>query len=465
MSIGRAAANPTKGFFVRMLTRDISLDDCILDLVDNSIDGAWELSGDKPSLSLSNALSGFQIDIVIAEDRFVVQDNCGGITLDQATTYAFTFGRDEEEADVEETEAAAAAADEPEAGKGHEQFSVGVYGIGMKRAIFKIGRNISIRSTYRSEGVPASFEVPIHVPTWLTDNNTPWDFPIVAAEDLPAPGVRIEVTDLAQETAARFRAPTFTASLRQVLGRDYMLPLMHGLKISVNGSPVAGRAPVMREGDDFAPMRDTYQDGGVTVEVLAGMAFPPPDELSPDDSDKSEADAGWYVLCNGRVIVAADTSSVTGWGVDVPRWHNQYNGFFGMVLFTAVDTVLLPMTTTKRGVDVSSEVYLRARARMMIPARAWIDYTNARKYALEDSKAKEEASRGLGLAAVPVRPTVHLPRVVPKREKTANINYARPLRQVRQLAAGFGNVAMTYRDVGMESFAYAYKMLVDEDDE
>lgn len=37
---GKAAANPTKAFFVRMITRDISLADCILDLIDNNHDEA-----------------------------------------------------------------------------------------------------------------------------------------------------------------------------------------------------------------------------------------------------------------------------------------------------------------------------------------------------------------------------------------------------------------------------------------
>jgi hypothetical protein len=33
-----ARAYPTKEFFIEMFTRDISLEDCILDLIDNSID-------------------------------------------------------------------------------------------------------------------------------------------------------------------------------------------------------------------------------------------------------------------------------------------------------------------------------------------------------------------------------------------------------------------------------------------
>lgn len=40
----RAQATPTKQFFVSMLTRDISLDDAILDLLDNCLDGAMRVA-------------------------------------------------------------------------------------------------------------------------------------------------------------------------------------------------------------------------------------------------------------------------------------------------------------------------------------------------------------------------------------------------------------------------------------
>ena len=33
-------SSPTKNFFINMLTRDISLNDAILDLLDNCLDGA-----------------------------------------------------------------------------------------------------------------------------------------------------------------------------------------------------------------------------------------------------------------------------------------------------------------------------------------------------------------------------------------------------------------------------------------
>ena len=51
--------NPTKQFFIEMITRDISIEDAIMDLVDNSIDGAIRINKDS--------FQGFRIDIVINE--------------------------------------------------------------------------------------------------------------------------------------------------------------------------------------------------------------------------------------------------------------------------------------------------------------------------------------------------------------------------------------------------------------
>jgi len=83
--IGKATANPTKAFFVRTITRDISLEDCVLDLLDNSVDGAWQLIGGYP-ITLENQadLSEYKIEIEVFEKYFRILDNCGGITLDEA---------------------------------------------------------------------------------------------------------------------------------------------------------------------------------------------------------------------------------------------------------------------------------------------------------------------------------------------------------------------------------------------
>ncbi|MCF3126934.1 ATP-binding protein [Acinetobacter soli] len=113
-------AKPTKEFFITMLTRDIPLNRAILDLIDNSVDAA-------NSIMISeglNDLSNFEINIVITKDMFQISDNCGGFDLKTGQKYAFRFGRDPK------------APPTPN--------SVGQFGVGMKRTLFKLGEKFKV---------------------------------------------------------------------------------------------------------------------------------------------------------------------------------------------------------------------------------------------------------------------------------------------------------------------------------
>ena len=133
-----ADASPTKEFFVRMITRDISLYDCILDLLDNCLDGARRKlapgGGDNPVIE---SYSGFYANIYVSSNEFRIEDNCGGISISDAIDYAFQFGR------------------RPDA-LTEGEFSIGLYGIGMKRAILKIGKGINIYSSTADEAFISS---------------------------------------------------------------------------------------------------------------------------------------------------------------------------------------------------------------------------------------------------------------------------------------------------------------------
>ena len=82
-------ADPTKDFFVTMITRDISLRDCIFDLLDNAIDAARRKASDVEGAPFS----GYQVELTYSAKQFVVKDNCGGISLSDALDYAFNFGK------------------------------------------------------------------------------------------------------------------------------------------------------------------------------------------------------------------------------------------------------------------------------------------------------------------------------------------------------------------------------------
>ena len=114
-------ATPVKSFFVEMLTRDIELVDAILDLLDNCVDGILR---EKKTRSGEKPYAGFKAEIAFDKNSFSISDNCGGIPWD-LHSYAFRMGKDDQNRD-------------------NNLPTVGVYGIGMKRAIFKIGKECSI---------------------------------------------------------------------------------------------------------------------------------------------------------------------------------------------------------------------------------------------------------------------------------------------------------------------------------
>ena len=115
----------TKAFFVEMIVRDIALEQAVLDLVDNSIDGAKRMNGGD--------FKGRKVEIEIGADKFRILDNCGGFGRKLARDYAFRFGRP--------------------AGTPASPGSIGQFGVGMKRALFKFGRHFVSRSATSGENV------------------------------------------------------------------------------------------------------------------------------------------------------------------------------------------------------------------------------------------------------------------------------------------------------------------------
>lgn len=444
--LGEARANPTKAFFVRMLTRDISIEDCILDLIDNSVDAAWETEGGgHPGLESSTRLSPFEIRLEIQPDSFSIKDNCGGLDLHTAKETAFNFGNTQLNAHTDST------------------LSVGVYGIGMKRAIFKLGAKAEIKSTYQASQELESFRVSIDTDKWLDDDSSTWGFPITSTPASSQTGLAIRVESLTAEVASVFSTDSFINTLRRTIARDYMLPLGHGLTIYVNGLEVEGAPMTLMESAEFAPFHETFQDNGVSYTIIAGMAEPPSQDSEPDNQSNRKTESGWNVFCNGRSVLNNDTTSASGWGTTgVPRWHPQYNGFKGYVFFTASNPALLPMTTTKRHVDESSLIYRKALGKMAGPAKTWVEYTNRRKERQSEAKNKESEATPAPISSLKKNKKLGVPKLGQKRVKMVNISFLKPLSEVQQLGATFGDSGMKYREVGLKAFELAYGLRVDE---
>ncbi len=354
-----AQASPTKQFFVSMLTRDISLADAILDLLDNCLDGALRLA------------HGAEVDyakhfvkIEIAEDHFSIADNCGGIPREVAKNYAFKMGR------------------EPDDGRDSDAETIGMYGVGMKRAIFKMGRNALVR-TRHGDG---TFEVPI-TSAWLEAKNwdpLPINDPTEASERLDEPGTTIYVSDLYEGVSRHFANEAFENEVRTAISEHFTMFIQWGLKVELNGKLVESvRVEVLVSMDEARPapyiFQKTIDDVLVSITVGLNNGKSLGDDEEDDagfERDRSSATAGWTVLCNDRAVIVGDKGRLTGWGDGIPLYHPQFAIITGIIEFRSKRADRLPVTTTKRALDTSSNVWLESLVKMKEGMRIWISYTN-----------------------------------------------------------------------------------------
>ncbi len=99
--------------------------------------------------------------------------------------------------------------------------------------------------------------------------------------------------------------------------------------------------------------------------------------------------AGWTIVCNDRVVVANDKTILTGWGeAGVPKYHPQHISIAGIVHFKSTDARKLPITTTKRGIDASSELYLHVKERMREGLKLFTTYTGRWKQLSKEEKER-----------------------------------------------------------------------------
>ena len=353
-----AIAMPTKQFFVSMLTRDISLADAILDLVDNCLDGALRIAE-----GVDVDYSKHFVKITLAKEQFVIEDNCGGIPREVARNYAFKMGR------------------EPDDDRDSENETIGMYGVGMKRAIFKMGRDALVRTRH----VEDAFEVPISS-GWL--DNKDWEpLPLNdsdATSALKEPGTQIWVGSLYAGVAKHFTNDAFRNDLRTAVAEHFTMFLQRGLQIFVNEKlvePVRVEVLVSEQAEGPAPYVYQKTIEGVLVSITVGLntgrGLVSDDDETPDfERERSAATAGWTVFCNDRAVIVGDKGRLTGWGDGIPMYHYQFSVITGIIEFRSNLAEKLPVTTTKRALDTSSDVWLEALVKMKEGMRIWIDYTN-----------------------------------------------------------------------------------------
>ncbi len=429
-------ASPTKEFFIHMLTRDIPLTRAILDLVDNSVDGARRL---RPAGDYDRLWVRIELDAA----HFRIADNCGGISVDVARDYAFRFGR-------------------PKEAKGTPG-SMGQFGVGMKRTFFRLGRHFVVRSTTAE----SRFAVDVDVDEWMTNGESPekWHFKFNELEiglriKEKDTGTVIEVDQLLPNVADTFALENFKSRLVEEMGQAHALTLDRELAITLNGLPIKHDPQELFASKTLKP---GYVEKTYASKVLVGKPGPPARvKLYAGVSERSLHDGGWYVFCNGRLILRADKTDTTVWGErhQMRAYHPDFAYFRGYAYFDCDDGALLPWTTTKTGVDADSPIYKAVQREMIEMTRPVLAFlTNLAK-----EKATTSAVRPLGDAITNAQATQvqtvtkpHAfvsppPAPAPSGPKMQKIQYSKPAAEVekaRQLLR-----AKSFTAVGEKTFEY-----------
>ena len=354
-------ASPAKRFFVDMLIRDIRLEDAILDLVDNAIDSLIRTKGididgivtsmaDPQGLYQASGDVAHQIVISVQPKEFRIEDNCGGIEFEDAKEIVFRFGSQVK----------------------RENTSLSVYGIGMKRAVFKIGRLITVESKTLNSG----FRVEINVDEF--EQSDSWQFPIEPSDPATKQedcGTTITIREVADGVLRHLKNPKFEDSLVESIGQTYSLFLNEFVNVWLNGRKVLPEIINVSRSNEVRPSLRTIDVEGVRVTMITALQG-----LDGDSKKWIGKTAGWYLICNGRVVVFADQTELTGWRRELPAFQPKHRGFIGIVLFMSSDPESLPWTTTKRGINSESPVFHEIRAGMMAAARPVLRFLD-RQYA------------------------------------------------------------------------------------
>lgn len=429
-------ANPTKDFFIHMLTKDIPLIRAIIDLVDNSVDGALRLDR-------TNDYSGLNVDITVNETEFIIEDNCGGIPLEVARNYAFRFGRP------------------PEAKLTPN--SVGLFGVGMKRAIFKMGNYFEVESKTDD----AHFIVKQDITHWSQTDK--WEFGFENIENgqsfLSKIGTRIIVRDLHESISERFKLENFITELENQLQAAQQISLNKGLTIKVNGKKLKSQTLMFYASDSIKPGTTQIKLQAyptVKIKIFVGIY------------ERDLTKGGWYLFCNSRLVLYADQSIETGWddaSNGLPKYHPDFAYCRGYVYFESEDASLLPWNTTKTGIDTDSSIYKAVKQEMiklMRPVTKWLRSNLAE----EKKELGEEGELHTAIASAKVIDIFEIfeeqassefiaPKFI-KPDTTGLVSIQYKVSRDKAEQAKKSLSVTSYSDVGRETFDYYYKWGIED---
>jgi hypothetical protein len=321
-------------YLVNVLTKDITTLESIFELVDNAVDAARDrlLEDGRTELDkygLPSRYDGNQIEIKFGKKSVEFIDNCSGIPEDVLKDRAFVIGA-----------------------MSHHAYGIGRFGIGLKRALFRLGTKYTLRTD------TGKFAAKMHFDSkHLGHSDSALNATRYNSRGKAMTFVR--VSGLREGVLHEFSASSWISDLSTLLSRRYGLYVAKGFKILINEQPIASFGPGVRSVARVKEQANNFMaTENVRVFIDSGMHNDYRLKYESDYNSQKVASLtdqyGWYFVCNDRIVEVASHDRALGW---TTKWHQEYYGFIGWVRFIAQDAENLPWDTKKSTIDPHSVVF------------------------------------------------------------------------------------------------------------
>jgi hypothetical protein len=444
---------PTKKLFIDVLTRDISVYDCIFELIDNSVD----------AYTRNEIKDKRKIKLKISKNEFEIYDNCGGIPKKFLIDNVFRLGITTFDS---------------------KHMTIGTYGIGLKRSLFKLANVIEFET---NDGI-TNCKLVIDK-NWL-QNEKDWDLPvkIFKTSSKEEKFTKIKITDLRYEAREMFTEGFFN-DLGEKIGIFYTKFIQEKkIDFYLNEKKLEPHKFEVITPDGISPVEFNEKYKDVKIRILCWIQK----GGEKRDYKKPKGKTGWTIFINKRLILLDDITKETGWDggplaeeIDpeenitfLPKFHPIYNQFRGIVELESIHPSSLPLNTYKNGLNKENNIYIHLIVKMCEIARPIIDFLNEKyKNRKEEMELKEDEfydeitainskdEKGENAFNSKKYPESFKPPVIIQTEspKYTSIHYKRPKRIVDKLKEILGSSKNS--EVGEKTFDYYIECEGIEEDE
>lgn len=343
--------------------------------------------------------------------------------------------------------------------------TLGMYGIGLKRSIFKIGDDITLET---HDGINYSL-MKLNVPTW-EDETKAWDIPFeTETSNLTTnPYTHISILNLHSEIKSQFKSDVFINDLIETIAKTYCLIIKENIDIILNGIRIVPYDLYVQEDANYKPSVIIDNYNGIKIKIICFI-----DPSQGTRLKNAINRTGWNVFCNKRLILANDITELTGWTKgkedksSLPKYHSLFNEFRGMVFLEANNPFDLPLNTSKTKLNSESPTYHYILQIMIKAARPIIDYIyeiksiqNQEVEALEEEISKPEDitynPKNEEVINFNTNNAFSAPKVSNSVSTTAKISYSKDKEQIDKVKRMLE--VKTNREVGEKTFEYYLSM-------